>query len=77
MKKLILVLAVLALAAPALADPVVKATQVGVTNVVEITYDVNETPDGNLFRAFALIIDVNNVTNPTLAGFYDTGKNRL
>lgn len=58
MKKLILVLAVLVLAAPALANPVVKATQVGDTNVVEITYDVNEIPDGNLFRAFALTITV-------------------
>ena len=59
MKKLILVLAVLALAAPALAgDPTLKASQVGDTNEVVITYDVNETPDGNLFRAFALLVSV-------------------
>lgn len=60
MKKLILVLVVLALAAPALAgDPTVKASQETVdVNIVVITYDVNETPDGNLFRAFALNVSV-------------------
>jgi hypothetical protein len=73
MKKLILVLVVLALAAPALAgDPTVKAAQVGDTNVVVITYDVNETPDGNLFRAFALTISV---TAGTIGTPYDVDPN--
>ena len=56
MKKTILILAMLMLAATARADVTVQATQVGDTNEVAITYLVTSEP--NLVRAFALDITV-------------------
>jgi len=51
MKKIILVLAVLALAIPAMAGITVTTAQVGTTSVVQVSYTAT---DGNIPRAFAL-----------------------
>jgi len=56
MRMMILALAVLLLAAPALATVTIEATQVGETKVVEISYDAETETE--LVRAFALDITV-------------------
>ena len=57
MKKILLVLAVLLIASPTWAGLDITAEQVGDTNTVRITYDMEDT-DPNLPRAFALEISL-------------------
>lgn len=69
MRKFALVVAVLMLAAPAMAGVTVSATQVGDTNVVEVSYQVDQG-DSNLPRAFALEVSLS-VSNDSNIAPYD------
>jgi len=66
MKKIILVLVVLVFAAPAWADVVITAAQVGDTNEVVISFDA-ET-ETNLVRAFSLDIQLDDDANVLSVG---------
>jgi hypothetical protein len=57
MKKILLVMAVLLIASPTWAGLTIEAAQVGDSNTVRITYDMDDT-DPNLPRAFALEISL-------------------
>ncbi len=66
MKKIVLVLAVLMLAVPAMAGITITASQVGSANSVTLSYARSGADDVNLPRAFALDVRVDN--GKTLAG---------
>lgn len=70
MKKIITILAVLLMAAPAMADVTITATQVPDTNEVEIGYEVT---GAELVRSFALDITVDNGAKITGIDDFFTG----
>jgi len=66
MKNIVLVLAVLMLAVPAMAGITITPAQVGTTNVVTISYNA---PDGNIPRAFALDVTMSPANGTALAPY--------
>ena len=68
MKRIVLALVVLMLTAPAMADVVVEANQVGDTNEIAITYLVTGEP--NHVRAFALDISVTDGNIVSIKDFF-------
>jgi hypothetical protein len=74
MKKIVLVLAVLMLAVPVMANIRIDANQVGSSPVVEVKYTRTGGDDVNLPRAFALDVNMSPANGTTLAP-YDLNPN--